>query len=56
MSKFENKAVYMAASVAHVEQGHWWKLNYFLAWIPRFKKKHERERPTDGLTDQRTDG
>ena len=26
-------------TVANVGQGHWWKLDHFLAWIPRFEKK-----------------
>ena len=49
-----NKAVYTAASVTHVGQGHWWKLDHFLAWKPRFKKMGDG--PTDGRTDRRTDG
>ena len=47
-----NKAVYTAASVTHVGQGHWWKLDHFLAWIPRLKRTGDRrtDRPTDGQT------
>ena len=34
-------------------QGHWWKLDHFLARIPRFEKT--RDGPTDKQTDGRTD-
>ena len=50
--EMKTRPLYTAASVANVGQGHWWKLDRFLAWFPRFKKNGRR---TDGPTDRRTD-
>ena len=49
--------VYMTGSVVYLGQGHWWKLDCFLAWIPRLEKNArltDHGLQTDGPTDGQT--